>query len=252
MSGGGIVPGPGGGGGGASIPAAASAVLLDAGAPSTIVGLNGSGVGAALTGAQAQAILTPTVPVSLAVSTGWTTDANGTATAVINTGASTIDLTVPAGGNYARAGHAPWTNERMDLRTRVVTLSGGGTSADFVQMAVGDALGASAYMLVRIRDNDTAVVEVDGPTVSTATAVIAGLSGGQGWFRLVVDGLTARAYVGVGSAGAEPTSWTAAGVMVRTGTTARVPWAFVIFQVNRGGAGTVTAVLSTIVYTVLQ
>lgn len=57
---------------------------------------------------------------------------------------------------------------------------------------------------------------------------------------------------GVGSAGAEPTSWTAAGVMVRTGTTARVPWAFVIYQANRGGAGTVTAVLSTIVYTVLQ
>ena len=55
MSGGGIVPGPGGGGGGATLPDDPAAVLLDAGAPSTFVALNASGVGTAWTAAQARA-----------------------------------------------------------------------------------------------------------------------------------------------------------------------------------------------------
>lgn len=56
MSGGGIVPGPGGGGG-ATLPAAPAAVLLDAGAPSTIVGLNSSGVGTALSASASRAAM---------------------------------------------------------------------------------------------------------------------------------------------------------------------------------------------------
>lgn len=239
-----------GGGGGASLPDDPAAVLLDAGAPNTFVVLDETGAGAGIAPADAMAMLFEPIGVSLASATGWTTATDPGGTAQIDTAAEEIDLVCTDGASsYARVGHAPWTTEKMDLRARLKTMVGDGSADDFVQMGVGDALGASVASWIRIRDNDTAVIEQDASTNPTPVT-LAGISGGQGWMRLVVDGQVCRGYVGVGVGGAEPTSWTAVGIMARA--TVRNPWPIVIWQANRSAGHTLTVAVDSIRYTVLQ
>ena len=252
MSGGGIVPGPGGGGGGATLPDDPAAVLLDAGAPSRFVALDGSGVGTSWTGAQAQAILTPAVPVSLASATGWSTR-NGegsSGTSSVNTGTQSLDLACTSAGSqvYTTIGRAPWAAPpTFDVRARISAFSSA-LSGDSVQMFVCDALAASITLGAQVNGNDTCTAFSSSGNPAT-TVTVAGAGDGQGWFRIVVKcGLNATAYVGIGSGGAEPTSWTNVG-SVQLAAGGRVTWPFIAFQMNRNsGSGNVSATITSITY----
>ena len=253
MSGGGIVPGPsGGGGGGATLPDDPAAVLLDAGAPSRFVALDGSGVGTSWTGAQAQAILTPAVPVSLASATGWSTrnGEGGSGTSAVNTGTQSLDLACTSAGSqvYTTIGRAPPASPPIfDVRSRLSAFSSA-ASGDGMLMFMCDALAASITLGVSISGTDVCSAFSSSGNPG-ASVTVAGAGDGQGWLRLVViAGLQAAAYVGIGAAGEEPTSWTCVGY-VQLAAGGRIVWPFIAWQMNRNsGSGNVTATVTSIRY----
>lgn len=223
----------GAGGGGATLPDDPAAVLLDAGAPSRFVALNGSGVGTTWTAAQALAVLYPEASVSLASGTGWTADVFGAGSSASITGGA-VALVGGASPALARIGRAvPWGAGAVQVYARLsaATLGAADEVAIFLCNAVdgAEALGVTLYGNgdVRARNNGT-----DGGLVA-----VADMLAGQGWLRLDLFGDTVDAYAGAGVAGAVPlpAAWQRVG-FARSSTAALSGWAFVRFQLNGIGA----------------
>jgi hypothetical protein len=237
------------GGGGASLPDDPAAVLLDAGAPGTLVALNGSGVGVAMTFAEALETLYEAVPVDLTDDTGWTARGGaGSGTATINTGSERIDLSCSSGAGeaFASIGREPWsTAATIDIRARLALFTASADADHYALTHVADALAQAVYAGVNIKGNNTAMLE--SSTGNGSPISVASLTGGQGWARIVVRGTLFRCYVGVGSGGAQPTSWTDLGSTTITGT--RPTWPIVLYQCGRGAGGDTTVQWSTISYT---
>jgi hypothetical protein len=217
VSGGGIVPGPGGGGGGASLPDDPAAVLLDAGAPSTFVALNASGVGTAWTAAQARASIGALYADAMAGS-GWTTGAaGGGATAAWTAGTLVLTAQNGVAGDIQVTNPAviPAAGDSFDAYLRVAVTTGdvaGGANGQLVW-----SIGAAAASRLQLQIKSSGAVEVTGFGVNPAgvqieAALATGIStgqrtGGQLWYRLAVRPSGVTFLYGVGAAGALPTVW---------------------------------------------
>lgn len=196
---------------------------------------------------EARAALYPLTLVSLASASGWTYDTVGSgSTAIVNTGAQTIDLATGSSGVVSRAGRAvPWSSLQMSVRARL-SATNASTSAHevaiFLSSSVtgGDVVGAIVY------GDSTAKAACD---VGLGAAVsVPSILGGQGWMRFDVLAGTAAIYAGIGSAGAEPTSWTPVGSVTRA-VGSRKPWQVIRAQLNNSSAA-VTASIDSIRYRV--
>ena len=189
------------------------------------------------------------VAVSLASSAGWTARTGAfSGSASINTTAQQIELACTVAGPqvFASIGRAPPSSAPIvDYRARLSSLVSGGGSNDLASMQVADALAQTVLVGVEIRADNTART-ITASAAGTAVAV-ASVAGGQGWARMVLAGSLARCYVGVGSGGSAPTSWTDLGtVTLASGHLA--PWAYLLCQANRGSATNLTATWTSISY----
>lgn len=196
--------------------------------------------------------LTPATAVSLASSSGWTARGGaGSGTATVNTGAGKLDLSCVAGSSevFAAIGHAPWSAEPVvDLRARLSAWSGDASTAHYALMQVADALAATVSLGVQVFGDSTvkAIAYYSGGSHNGAAVSVPSILGGQGWVRLVLRGGTARCYAGVGSGGAEPTSWTDLGEVAAPVPVA--PWALVVAQAGRASGGNVSASWTSLRY----
>ncbi len=223
------------GGGGATLPDDPAAVLLDAGNPSTIVGLDAAGVGTSLTASQSASFVRQTRSVagaSFAASAGL-----GTATA------STLTMTaaVQTSGSwtnqprlvYAHGGD-PW-NVQVTATLAALT---GGNSNTFVPLAVRNDAG-NLLLLAQARGSDGAVSVYDSGGL-LATSAVALPVDGTGALRIVLANAIATVYQSEDSG----VSWRPI-YRGSPGIPSSAPWAYtrVTFNLYQGSApgGTVTA-----------
>ena len=235
-----------------AVASSASSALTTLGAVPTTRTVGGLDLSADRSASALLAALYPATTVSLASSSGWTTrnGEGGSGTSSVNTGTESLDFTCTSAGSqvYTTIGRAPPASPPIfDLRSRISAFSSS-SSGDSLSMGVGDALASSIYLNVSITGNDNcSAFSSSGNPGSTVSVVGAG--DGQGWFRLVViAGQQAAAYIGIGSAGAEPTTWTPVGY-VQLAAGGRSAWPFIVWQLNRSGvSGNVTASVTSIRY----
>lgn len=178
------------------------------------------------------------VAVDLSSGTGWTQLAGPGASAVVDTGAESIVCTVPSGGgpphlyavlSRATPGDALW----VDVRARIRGWTDGGSprAAD-----IGDVMliTGGVFAGARVLGDGTVLARTDAGA-GTAVAV-AGILGGQGWVRVVLLGTSAVVYAGVGSGGAQPTTWTPVG-SARLSAAVNPPLATLRVDAERTSAG---------------
>lgn len=219
------LPLAGGVGGGASLPTTPTLALLDAGAPDTLVGLDGSGVGATIApSASGSAVLTGTASEGrAALGTGadpmtgaaWTdtapagtsvTWAGGVLTVSIDAGTTGGPSTINASGNTSP--------EWWDVLARCAVTSGNGESNGNVGLFAGlDA--ANCFIWVFYANGSYKIGRFSGGVYAdlvgrtVADQISSGQrTGGQMWLRLSRSPMGIAASWGVGSAGAAPASWT--------------------------------------------
>jgi hypothetical protein len=203
-------------GGGATLPDDPAAVLLDAGAPSTFVALNSSGVGTAWTAAQARASIGALYTDAMA-GAGWTTGAaGGGATAAWTAG--TLVLTAPTGAvadiQVSNPSVAP-SADSYDMYLRVAVTTGDGVAGSNGRLVWSVGLDANNRVQVDFRSDGNAESYVYNGgaatllTAAAATGISAGQrTGGQLWYRISRTPVGVSILWGVGSAGALPTVWT--------------------------------------------
>lgn len=105
------------------------------------------------------------------------------------------------------------------LRARLVSVDAYGLWQPALGVVAGTTWATSApkYAMYFVSDSDTLIFYRWGAGGSSAgAAVITNLRAGQGWVRIDGLGRTLTAYGGVGSGGAEPTSWTPIGTFTLT------------------------------------
>lgn len=143
-------------GGGASLPATPSAALLDAGAPSTMLGLNSSGVGEALSAAAARSRMALGTlatqngtfsGTSSGTNTGDQTitlsgDASGSGTGAIAVTVTDLTIASEARGDLLRRGATVW--QRVSANTLGNVVAGDGTDVVSQTIATTLAVAASA------------------------------------------------------------------------------------------------------------
>lgn len=180
----------------------------------------------------------PVTVVDLSDATGWTASAGTGASASIDTVSEQIELAVPAGlalgQRFALAyhdGYADGVAACVTLRLRAVTLDAG--SSDYVQLLLIDTAG-TVYLEVRVDGAEAVSARSSAGTGGGVT--VASILDGQGWLRLAQVGGTALVYAGVGSGGAQPTSWTPVGSIASGTVTPRLVRLRV--GVSRDAAGT--------------
>lgn len=243
-------------GGGASLPDDPAAVLLDVASPSTLVGLDAAGVGAALSQASARAFLGLGVVPPLTGTTGWTLRSGvGGATVTSSVLRLTLPATTPPGS---------WTNQpaasypqpvtgtlpcfAVDFDARLAALTGGDSSDVYLSASLRTGAGATATGLVFNVRGDGGAIFGYGEGVSTGTVIGSGtiargsLAGGQFWMRVTLFGDTIYFRVGTGSGGARPTAWTLIGSTNNTTGISPTNIGAVVFALDAGGGGSPTDV----------
>lgn len=154
------------------------------------------------------------VAVDLSSGTGWTQSAGPGASAMVDTGAESIVCTVPSGGGppnlYALQSRAVAPGDALwvDLRVRIRGWDDGGSPRT---NDIGDVMliTGAVFAGARVRGDGTVLARTDAGA-GTPVAV-SGILGGQGWLRVVLLGSTVVIYAGVGTGGAQPTTWTPIG-----------------------------------------
>jgi len=151
-------------------------------------------------------------------SAGWTYAGPAGAAASIVAGVLgvTIDAatSTPAptyAAGMARTITGEFDASACDVRVRISAFSGTGS---FLRLKVTLFNGTQFVQPQVIAADGTVRIDTD---LGTGTGVVvAGILGGEGWLRLVVDGGLATVYGGIGTGGAEPTAWTFGGARQRT------------------------------------
>ena len=154
----------------------------------------------------------------------WTTSSANPAGSTVSVAAGVASLTFAAGGtcDFTSGGCATdaaraqrsiphYDAASWSVRARLASVT---SSAAFVPMfgvMTGTSWSTSAakYVIYFAANSDSltfARIAASGASIGGAT--VASIRGGQGWLRLDCAGRTIVAYAGVGSGGAEPTSWT--------------------------------------------
>ena len=186
----------------------------------TDAGATGIALVQAATAAAADAVIRPWTVISLASSSGWTDGSGAGTTATIDTASQEVDLEYPvAAGNGLNAyqHHAAyWTLGAIEVRARLRTMTGPAHVDHRAGIYLSGAWpGAADYSAVEIALDGTA--RVRSSAGDGAWIAVANLLAGQGWVRVVRDGGTVRGYVGTGSGGAPPTTWTYLGAVTTSG-----------------------------------
>lgn len=239
------------GGGGATLPDDPAAVLLDAGNPSTIVGLDAAGVGAALTQATARQLLGLATVAPLTGTAGWTlrngaggaTITSSVARLTLATGVATGSWSLQPAAGYPHGLDAAPPHFAIDARARLKAWTGGDSSSVYTSFSIRLGTAAADALSVSIRGDGGAnavfgyanVIGVNGLIGSAASVSRATFTSGQWWTRVVVVNSTIYCYHGTGSAGAPPTSWTLLGSSTNlTNVTAA---SIALLMVNADGSG---------------
>lgn len=224
-------------GDGATLPDDPAAVLLDAGAPSTIVGLDAAGVGAALSQAQARALLGLATVAPLTGTAGWTlrngaggaTITSNVARLTLATGVATGTWSLQPAACYPHGLNAAPPHFAIDARARLKAWTGGNSSAVYTSFSIRLGTAAPDALSVSIRGDGgwnavfgyAVTISNNNLIGSPANVSRATFTSGQWWTRVVVVGSTIYCYHGTGSAGAPPTTWTLLGsTTTMTGVTA--------------------------------
>lgn len=206
-----------GAGGGASLPTDdPSALLEDPASPDRFFVTNVAGNGALATAAEALALLGLPVPVTGQVTlTAWTAgSATGGAAVSQQTGPSRMRFTVPSSAagaqSVSRTDLIPDPNG-WDVSARVQVIVGDGSASTRARLSVGTDASNCAVVEVDTAGAVIAYRVTSGSSaqVTTLSGVVTSgqLTGGQLWLRLCGSLSGFRAFWGVGSAGALPTSW---------------------------------------------
>lgn len=183
------------------------------------------------------------VAVDLSSATGWTALAGvGGATSTIDTAAEQIELVVPAGlalgERYALAYSDSYLDGAgMDVRMRLRAATLDASANDYFQLLLIDT--GSVFLEARVDGNALVSARASGGA-ATAGVTVASILGGQGWLRLRQWGGVCIVYAGVGTGGAEPTSWTTVGCVQLTASTLAALVRLRI-GITRDAAGTGTA-----------
>lgn len=134
------------------------------------------------------------------------------------------------------------------LRARLVSVDAYGLWQPALGVVAGTTWATSApkYALYFVSGSDTLIFYRWGAGGSSAgAAVITNLRAGQGWVRIDGLGRTLTAYGGVGSGGAEPTSWTPIGTFTLT-TAEPQPQRVVAFSTGSTGGSARTVVWDSV------
>ena len=203
----------GGSSGGSSGPTTPALALLNAGAPSTIVALDGSGVGTELSYAATRTAIgaapEETDTPQLTSSAGWTLTNYAPGSVAVSGGAITVTVPVgtsnPSGGQAARAWPFPDSVD-WELQGRVEITAD--TNDEFLA-GIGISWTGGSYTLY-LRGNGWFYFYRDGGFgFASQTAVGSGLPvDGTLWLRLRGSGAVIQAFRGIGSGSTPPTEWT--------------------------------------------
>ena len=242
--------------GGATLPVTDPSELLDGASPDRFFTTADDGRGQLSTAAQVRSILGIATTPPLTSSAGWTLRA-GAGGATITGGVARLTLgsgVVPGAWSaqpaaaypHAITGRPPFFS--VDAVARLATLTGGNSSDVYVSFGLRTgASGTASGFLVNFRgDGNSTFGYAD--TIGANASFGAGapgrsnLAGGQFWARLVIFGGTVYAYYGVGSAGAEPTSWTLIGSSANVSNVTPASIGALTFAVDAGGGGSPTAI----------
>ena len=185
------------------------------------------------------------VAVDLSSGTGWTQSAGPGASAVVDTGAESIVCTVPSGGGppdlYAlQARTTPGDALWVDVRARIRGWTDGATPS---VNDLADMLLITGGVFVGARVTGTGTVLARSDAGNGAAVAVAGILGGQGWLRVALLGSSAVVYAGVGSGGAQPTTWTPIG-SARLSAALNVPLSTLRLGVERAAAGPAALVVT--------
>lgn len=239
------------GGGGASLPDDPAAVLLDVASPSTLVGFDAAGVGAALSQASARALLGLAKVAPLTGTTGWTLRPGvGGATITGGKVRLTAPLLVPDGGwtgvplaayPHGITGRHPL--QSLDAVARLATFTGGDNANTFAGFGVRVGSSAVDGFVLQVRGNGSNTFGY-AEVISTGTTIGFNLgigrstiAGGQFWQRVTLSDGVVHFYYGTGSAGAEPTTWTELGSSSTMTNVTAASVAYLEFTLGLTGGG---------------
>jgi hypothetical protein len=229
------------GGGGASLPDDPASVLLDAAAPSTLVGLDAAGIGTALSAEAAADFVRQTAQIA---GSAFTASA-GLGTAVASTLTMTIATTATTWADLPRLmrnhGGDPWN---IDFSARVTVTGGNGDT--YVPLTIRNAAG-DGLVLVQARGSDGQVTVYDSGLLATSGVALP--LDGTGALRIVLSNAWLTVYQSEDSG----EHWRP----IYRGTVAipsTAPWAYTyvgsyLFQGSAPG-GTVTASLADVLLAV--
>ena len=207
------IPGPAGPPGTAGLPTTPAAALLNAGAPSTIVALDGSGVGTELSYAATRTAIgaapEETDTPQLTSSAGWTLTNYAPGSVAVSGGAVTVTVpegtSNPSGGQAARAWPFPDSVD-WELQARVEITAD--TNGELLA-GIGISWTGGNYILYLRGSGSFYFYRDGGFGFAIQTAVGSGLPvDGTLWLRLRGSGVVIQAFRGIGSGSTPPTEWT--------------------------------------------
>jgi hypothetical protein len=182
------------------------------------VGLTSAAVSALLAAADAagmRAALYAPLTTPTFASGGWTFTQPAGSTAAIASGVltCTVNAASASSPDALRTITSEFDPLACDIRVRISAFSGTGT---YLRAAMTLYLASGGYFWQPRILGSNEEVSLVNEAGATAGVVVAGILGGQGWMRLVVRGNLGVFYTGIGSGGAEPSTWTQRHAVQRT------------------------------------